>query len=111
MTENEVLVMVKGMQIAKEGDMAKTFEVKRVLIKALEDVQLYRAVGTVEEFKALKEKSSPKEVVVCGDGYYDGHLVYDEYSCPNCGKIYELEYEEYDYCPNCGQHITIAWSE
>ena len=65
----------------------------------------YSAVGTIEEFKALKEKNEPKRANVCGDGYYDGHLVYDEYSCPNCGKIYELEYEEYEYCTNCGQHM------
>lgn len=40
-----------------------------------------------------------------GDGYADGHLVYDMYDCPNCGKEYELDYEQYDYCPNCGQKL------
>ena len=40
-----------------------------------------------------------------GDGYSDGELVYDTWICPGCGKSYELEYEEYDYCPKCGQAI------
>lgn len=40
-----------------------------------------------------------------GDGYADGHLVYDTWICPNCEKHYEIDYDNYDYCPNCGQHI------
>lgn len=41
-----------------------------------------------------------------GDGYSDGVLVYDMYDCPKCGKHYELDYEQYDYCPNCGQKMN-----
>lgn len=40
-----------------------------------------------------------------GDGYADGHLVYDTWICPNCQKHYEVDYDNYDYCPNCGQKI------
>lgn len=40
-----------------------------------------------------------------GDGYSDGHLVYDTWICPNCGSRYEMEYDEHDHCPNCGQAI------
>lgn len=40
-----------------------------------------------------------------GDGYADGQLVYDTWICPNCGKDYEVGYDDYEYCPNCGQHI------
>lgn len=38
------------------------------------------------------------------DGYADGELVYDMWSCPICGKRFE-EWEEkpdWNYCPNCG---------
>lgn len=31
--------------------------------------------------------------------------------CPNCGKDYEIEYDNYDYCPNCGQAIDKIWEE
>ena len=38
------------------------------------------------------------------DGYADGELVYDIWSCPICGKCFE-EWEEkpdWNFCPNCG---------
>jgi rubrerythrin len=54
--------------------------------------------------KAL-EKQIPKKPNIEGDGYADGHLVYDTWICPNCEKDYEIDYEDYDYCPNCGQKI------
>lgn len=46
-----------------------------------------------------------------GDGYADGHLVYDTYECPNCGKQYEVDYDDYDYCPNCGQKLDMTMEE
>ena len=54
--------------------------------------------------KALK-KQIPMKPNLEGDGYADGHLVYDTWICPNCEKHYEVDYDNYDYCPNCGQHI------
>lgn len=48
-------------------------------------------------------KQVPQTPNIWGDGYADGHLVYDMYDCPHCSKQYELDYEQYDYCPNCGQ--------
>ena len=58
--------------------------------------------------KAL-EKQIPKKPDLEGDGYADGHLVYDTWICPCCEKHYEVDYDDYDYCPNCGQ--AIDWSE
>lgn len=98
-------------------------------IKALEEVQQYQAIGTHEEcqtemelykemhkrkftLKSLlesREKQTPKKPDLEGDGYGDdGVLIYDTWICPCCGKRYEIDYEEYDYCPNCGQ--AIDWS-
>lgn len=54
--------------------------------------------------KAL-EKQIPKEPYYSGDGYWNGELVYDTWTCPNCSKSYEVDYDDYDYCPNCGQKI------
>ncbi len=51
----------------------------------------------------------PKTVLYSGDGYADGHMVYDMAECPNCG----YEYEEGDkdwkepFCPHCGQ--ALSW--
>ena len=53
----------------------------------------------------LMEKNTPKKPNLEGDGYADGHLVYDTWICPYCDKHYEVDYEKYDFCPNCGQKI------
>ncbi len=50
-----------------------------------------------------KDRSTKPELI--SDGDYDGEPVYDMWKCPNCGKLYEIDYDIYDYCPNCGQHI------
>lgn len=55
--------------------------------------------------KAL-EKQIPKVPCYSGDGYYAGEIVIDTWECPCCGKQYEVDYDDYDYCPNCGQHIN-----
>lgn len=55
------------------------------------------------------EKRIPKNPYYEGDGYWDGKLVYDTWICPNCGKDYEVDYDNYKYCPECGQ--AIDWSD
>lgn len=74
-------------------------------IKALEEVQQFRQIGTVEECRTAVEKQTAKKPDYEGDGYSDGQLVYDTWICPCCGKHYEVDYDNYDYCPNCGKHI------
>ena len=51
------------------------------------------------------EKQIPKFPTYEADGYANGELVYDTWYCPNCGKDYEVGYDDYDYCPCCGQRI------
>ena len=51
------------------------------------------------------DKVTPKKPDYEGDGYADGYMVYDTWFCPCCGKHYEVDYDDYDYCPNCGQAI------
>ena len=60
---------------------------------------------TIRSCNAALEKQMPKKPDYEGDGYADGELVYDTWICPCCGKHYEIDYDDYDYCPNCGQHI------
>ena len=68
-----------------------------------------RAIELENIKREALEKQVPKKANIWGDGYSDGELVYDMYDCPNCGKIYELDYQEYLHCPSCGQ--AIDWSE
>lgn len=79
------------------------------LCVALSELKKYQSVGTVEECREAVEKQRAKKPNIWGDGYSNGEMVYDMYDCPNCGKSYELEYQEYDRCPNCGQ--AIDWGE
>lgn len=80
-----------------------------VAIKALEEVQQYRQIGTVEECREAVEKQTAKKPDYEGDGYSDGQLVYDTWICPCCGQHYEVDCDRYYYCQNCGQHID--WSD
>ena len=57
----------------------------------------------------MVEKQTAKRPDYEGDGYADGHLVYDTWICPCCGKHYEIDYDDYDFCPACGQ--CIDWSD
>lgn len=79
----------------------------RVAVLALQDIRLYRAIGTVEECREAVEKRKPKETEYEGDGYDDkGELVYDTWICPCCSERYEVDYDDYKYCPECGQAIV-----
>lgn len=66
-------------------------------------------IGTPEECRAAVEKQTAKKPDYEGDGYADGHLVYDTWICPCCGKHYEVDYDNYNYCPDCGQKLD--WSD
>ena len=84
-------------------------EVRDMAISALKEIQQYREIGTVEECREAVEKQKPKTPDYEGDGYADGYMVYDTWICPNCGKQYEVDYDDYDHCPKCGQ--AIQWKE
>lgn len=85
------------------------YEMEEMAIQALEEVQQYRQIGTVDECRAAMKKQTAKKPDYEGDGYSDGQLVYDTWICPSCGKRYEVFYDDYDYCPNCGQKLD--WSD
>lgn len=62
-------------------------EASEIAIKALEEIQQYRALGTVEEFKALKEKKPKKQ--------------------KNNKVIYT--HDSYAYCPHCKHSIETLF--
>lgn len=119
MTENEAIAHARKVAEDKRADAdwrwrhgrlnsddcIKCAEEHEQLADWLEELQQYRAIGTVEECREAMEKQKPKIADIWGDGYADGQLVCDMYDCPNCGATYELDYDEYKFCPKCGQHL------
>lgn len=84
-------------------------EKANTILVMVEELKQYRAIGTLEECRAAVEKQTAKKPDYEGDGYSDGHLVYDTWICPCCGKHYEVDYDDYDFCPDCGQKLD--WSD
>lgn len=106
MAENEAKELVKKLRNKAElfknsgfavDGIVKSFEDSANAIETLsEAIQQYRAIGTVEEFKALKEKATPKKLEV------EKFLGYDDLMCPNC-KSYKIRNPK--YCCDCGQKL------
>jgi hypothetical protein len=82
----------------------------KMAIKALEEIQQYRAIGTIEEFKALKEKNEPKKLTPIDYEKYIGIVENAKFLrgacwCPNCKHTVRSG----TYCDDCGQKLD--WSE
>ena len=72
------------------------------------------AIHIIEALKmaisALK-KLIPQKLILQGDGYADGELVYDYAECPVCGCDFEEDVNDWGckFCPDCGQ--ALDWSD
>lgn len=88
-------------------------------IKALEEVQQYRAIGTPEECRAAVEKQTAKRAL--HQGCYDKNGEWHEWNgingkpyelCPSCRVNLCCETSldiKPKYCKNCGQKLD--WSD
>nr|DAI19402.1 MAG TPA: DNA-directed RNA polymerase subunit [Caudoviricetes sp.] len=83
-----------------------------VAIQALEEVQKYRKIGTVEECREAVEKQTAKRPEFVdtrfmnnGKHIYDGCQLQKCYKCPNCNQHIFHVCDDELYCKYCGQHI------
>lgn len=107
---SEVNPSIKNVFANMSTQICHNCDHKDEYIEELEaEIQQYRAIGTPEECRAAVEKQTARRPDYEGDGYADGHLVYDTWICPCCGKHYEVDYDNYNYCPDCGQKLD--WSD
>ena len=91
MTENEAIELLK--KANRDNDMICILpksDMGKCLIKALEEVQQYRTIGTLEECRAAVEMQTaiPRE------------LIEGKYFCPKCHNL--MPYP--GYC-GCGQKV------
>lgn len=90
MTESEALeILIRDDEEMRKGFFCiNDFFAIEVAKKALEEIQQYKVIGTVEELRELKGKATAKS------------------KCPNCN---ELLSDEYRFCPTCRRKVD--WSE
>ncbi len=122
MTENEakLILDVRICRFDHADDVNKALEVAKA---ALEEIQQYRALGTVEELLEEREKQrvkKPKTILRHRGGFEMEHCpncdtdyqvdrrytINDDY-CPSCGKLLDSVFRK--FCGNCGQ--AIDWSD
>lgn len=118
MTENDAIDKLKNMRLFMQIEDNKNeckfteddYAANKMAIQALEEVQQYRKIGSVEECRAWKEKQNAKKVI--SFDYNNGTV---NYGCPVCkrkiiskidGKWCGGTFNE--YCDRCGQKLD--WS-
>lgn len=73
-------------------------------IRAIEEIEDYYAIGTVEECRQARERQKAKKPTLYGD-FEDGKLI-----CQNCEEdLMDLAECGFSCCPYCGQKLD--WSE
>jgi len=104
MTEKEAIewlaeetspILIHIAEMKKENPMEYINEAVKVACDALEEIQQYRAIGTIEEFKALKEKDVVKPTTLpfyggrctCGIAIGNKSVKY----CYMCGAKFDWE--------------------
>ena len=111
MTENEarLILDVRISRFDHAGDVNEALEIAK---QALEEIQQYRAIGTVEECRKAREKQRPKAPIM--KPYYDDMPDEEYLCCPTCGDILTDRIPDdnknfYFHCLNCGQKFD--WGE
>lgn len=111
MTENEAIEELQ--RIRPYVDIVpQRAEALDVAINALEQVQQYRQIGTVEKFREAVEKQTAKKPEFVdtrfmnnGKHISDGCQLQKCYRCPNCNQHIFHVWDDELYCKYCGQKI------
>lgn len=117
MNESEAIKLLK--KANRDNDMVGILpksDIGKCLIKALEEVQQYRQIGTVEKFREAVEKQTAKKPEFVdtrfmnnGKHISDGCQLQNCYKCPNCNQHIFHVWDDELYCKYCGQ--LLDWSD
>ena len=77
-----------------------------IAIECMEELEQYRALGTVEELKEAMEKQVAKKIKVCKTPNTSFGKTRTYYTCPNCGAKMCCDWK---HCFECGQ--ALKWGE
>ena len=114
MTENEAIRMFEDrLQLNVTEYVPEYAEAMKMAISALEEIQQYRKIGTVEECREAREKQMPKapkdslkiEPVIDENGAYVDADTTVYILCPNCGELVGMDEDIDRFCRECGQAI------
>lgn len=100
------LTVVVGLSTAVKSTLK--FKMDSKLLKKM--IKLAETVGTLyyHAFRAQEgARTTPKRPDYEGNGYADGHLVYDTAYCPECRHSFEEGVNDWGsaFCPDCGQKL------
>lgn len=109
MTESEAVEKLKNMRLfmqiidknSKHKFAEDDYKTNEMAIKALEEVQQYRAIGTLEECRTARKKQIPKKPDFTEDKEFA--------LCPCCNGNGLADKQE--YCDNCGQKLDWSGEE
>lgn len=103
MTENEAIKefnkMIGVRMKTQRGISQKQHELFQIAMYSLEEIQQYRAIGTVDECREARERQRVKKYRVikpCKSVTY--------YQCPFCDGLLHINE---NFCGECGQ--AISW--
>lgn len=112
MTENEAIREFQNIRPHSGMIPVRMAEAVDTAIQALEEVQQYRQIGTVEECREAVEKQTAKRPEFVdtrfmnnGKHISDGCQLQKCYKCPNCNQHIFHVWDDELYCKYCGQHI------
>lgn len=95
MTEKEAVNVLN--MVEAHGSLSK--KAKDMAIQALEEIQQYREIGTVEECREARERQNPEKVIdICG-------ALGEKYGCPECGSSLDDTDLFAGNCKWCGQKL------
>ena len=113
MTEKEAIKALKLINLTRVHPFyswEEMAEVRDMAVKALEEIQQYREIGTVEACREAAEKQKAKRPRIHKERFSS------TYSCQKCGCVLIHKDEtgwfcgrHYKFCPDCGE--PIDWSE
>lgn len=101
MKESEAIKELHGIRPRGGIIPQKRAEALDVAIKALEEVQQYRAIGTLEECRAAVERNNKKTRII--DGITE--------CCGYDFGIDAFQRELFKFCPVCGRKIERSYEE